>query len=92
MRPVNPAVGTVEGLPAYSSITDIPDPIDLVTMYVPPAIGETLLEAIAAKHPREFWVNPGADSPALLARAAALGLEPIVACSIIGAGEHPSDF
>jgi uncharacterized protein len=92
VRPVNPAVDTVEGLTAYSSITDIPDPIDLVTIYVPPEIGETLLEGIAGKHPQEFWVNPGADSPSLLARAEALGLRPIVACSIIGAGERPDQF
>jgi uncharacterized protein len=92
VRPVNPTVRTVEGLTAYSSITDITDPIDLVTMYVPPAIGETLLEGIAAKHPGELWVNPGAESSSLLARAEALGLRPIVACSIMGAGESPSNF
>ena len=92
VRPVNPHVRTVEGLTAYSSITDITDPIDLVTMYVPPAIGLTLLEGIAAKRPAEFWVNPGAESATLLARAEALGLQPIVACSIMGAGESPSNF
>jgi uncharacterized protein len=89
---VNPTVESVEGLATYSSITDIPDPIDMVSIYVPPEIGETLLEGIAAKHPAEFWVNPGAESAALLARAEALGLQPILACSIMGAGERPSDF
>jgi predicted CoA-binding protein len=92
VRPVNPAVETIEGLRVYSSITDITDSIDLVTMYVPPAIGETLLEGIASKRPQEFWVNPGAESASLLARAEALGLTPIVACSIMGAGERPEDF
>jgi uncharacterized protein len=92
VRPVNPTVESVEGLATYSSITDIPDPIDMVTIYVPPKIGETLLEGIAAKRPAEFWVNPGAESPALLARAEALGLKPILACSIMGAGEQPEHF
>ena len=92
VRPVNPTVESVEGLATYSSITDIPDSIDMVTMYVPPEIGETLLEGIAAKHPAELWVNPGAESPALLARAEALGLQPILACSIIGSGERPEHF
>ena len=91
MRPVNPTVESVEGLATYSSITDIPGPIDMVTIYVPPEIGETLLEGIAAKRPAEFWVF-GAESPTFLARAEQLGLQPIVACSIMGAGERPDNF
>ena len=92
VKPVNPNSVTVEGLPAYPSITDIAGTIDLVTMYVPPAIGERLLPDIARKQPGELWVNPGAESDTLLAKAETLGLHPIVACSIIGAGENPSEF
>jgi predicted CoA-binding protein len=92
VKPVNPKTTSVEGLTAYASITDIPGTIDLVTMYVPPEIGEQLLPAIASKRPAEFWVNPGAESDALLAKAAALGLQPIVACSILGVGENPAAF
>jgi uncharacterized protein len=92
VRPVNPTVESVEGLATYSSITDIPDPIDMVTIYVKPEIGINLLDGIAAKRPAEFWVNPGAESPEFLARAESLGLQPIQACSIMGAGESPSDF
>jgi predicted CoA-binding protein len=89
VRPVHPSKATIEGLPAYRSIADVPGPIDRVTLYVPPEIGVTLLDAIAEARPRELWVNPGAESPALLARARALGLEPIQACSIIAIGEVP---
>jgi predicted CoA-binding protein len=92
VRPVNPAVNEVEGLTTYQSVTQIPGAIDLVTMYVPPEIGETLLEGIASKQPGELWINPGADSPRLIARAEALGLRPIVACSILGIGEAPAAF
>jgi uncharacterized protein len=92
VKPVNPNSGTVEGLPAYASITDIPGAIDLVTLYVPPEIGERLLAEIARKQPGEFWVNPGAESETLLAKADALGLRPIVACSILGVGENPGAF
>jgi predicted CoA-binding protein len=92
VKPVNPHVTMVEGLTAYASIADIPGAIDLVTVYVPPEIGERLLPEIAKKQPAELWVNPGADSPALIARAEALGLQPIVACSIMGVGENPAAF
>lgn len=89
VKPVNPAGGEIEGLPVYRRIADVPGPIDMVSLYVPPEIGIELLEEIAAVRPRELWVNPGAESPALVARARALGLEPILACSIVGIGEIP---
>jgi uncharacterized protein len=92
VKPVNPKTATVEGIPAYASITDIPGPVDLVTVYVPPEIGERLLPEIASKRPAELWINPGAESDSLLAKADALGLQPIVACSILGHGENPAAF
>ena len=47
---------------------------------------------MAAKQIAEVWLNPGAESDALIARARALNLRPVVACSITGAGANPSDF
>jgi predicted CoA-binding protein len=88
VRPVHPSLPVVEGIKAYRTIREIPEPIDLVSLYVPPSIGLDLLEDIAACRPGEFWVNPGAESPRLVARARALGLEPILACSIMGIGER----
>ncbi|PYR29680.1 MAG: CoA-binding protein, partial [Acidobacteria bacterium] len=37
----------------------------------------------------EVWLNPGAESGALIARARALKIQPIVACSIIALGQDP---
>ena len=51
VRPVNPNEETIEGLPVYRTIADIPGPVDIVSLYVPAAIGIGLLEAIAAKQP-----------------------------------------
>jgi predicted CoA-binding protein len=87
--PVNPNEATIEGLPVYKSITDVPGDLDRVTLYLPPAVGLTVLDAIKAKGAKEFFVNPGAESDELIARAEALGLEPIQACSIIEIGERP---
>jgi hypothetical protein len=64
----------------------------MVSFYVPPDIGVTLLEGVARKQIRELWLNPGAESPELIARARTLGLEPVVACSIIGVGEDPGAY
>jgi predicted CoA-binding protein len=87
--PVNPTETTVEGLKAFARITDIPGPVDRATVYVPPAVGQTLLAGIKTKGVRELFLNPGAESDALLAEAERLGLEPIQACSIVDIGEVP---
>jgi predicted CoA-binding protein len=87
--PINPHETEVEGLKAYASVLDVPGPIDMATLYVPPEIGEPLMDEIARKHIPEVWVNPGAESDALIARARALEIQPIVACSIVGIGQNP---
>jgi len=82
--PVHPRDGQIEGLRVYQKIEDVPGGrLDRVTMYVPPAVGVTLLDAIAERGCDEFWLNPGADSPELVARAQELGLNTIVACSLM---------
>ncbi len=90
--PITPRHTEIEGLRAYPSVLDVTEPIDFATMYVPPHIGEQLIEQIAQKGIRELWVNPGAESDALIAKARSLGLQPIEACSIMGIGLSPSEF
>jgi predicted CoA-binding protein len=90
--PINPHASEVEGLKAYASVLDVPHAIDMATFYVPPEIGEAIIEDVAAKQIPEVWLNPGAESPALVSRARALKIRPIVACSIVGIGENPNDF
>ncbi|MAB87877.1 MAG: CoA-binding protein [Planctomycetota bacterium] len=90
VRPVHPTESVIEGLVAVASLSEIADDVDRVTLYVPPAVGLTLLDAIAALAPKELWVNPGAESEALLQRAHDLGLAPILGCAIIDIGESPA--
>ncbi len=90
--PVNPGAKQIEGLAAYPGIESVPEAVDRVSMYVPPALGLAMLPAIAAKKPREFFLNPGSESPELVTAARALGLEPILACSIVNIGLRPEMF
>ncbi|HXG88200.1 MAG TPA: CoA-binding protein [Vicinamibacterales bacterium] len=90
--PITPHHAEIEGKRAYASVTDYPDTIHLATVYVPPAVGEQLLEGLVQKGISEVWFNPGADSSALITQARALGLRPIQACSIIGIGMSPAQF
>jgi predicted CoA-binding protein len=91
--PVNPKGGQIEGFEVYKSLDEIPvERLDRVSLYVPPAVGITLLEQIAAKGCDELWLNPGSESDELAAKARALGLEPIIACSIVDVGVNPHDL
>jgi uncharacterized protein len=90
--PINPHESEVEGLKAYASVLDVPGPIDMATFYVPPEIGEQVIDEIARKQIREVWLNPGAESDDLIARARALHIQPIIACSIVGIGKNPYEF
>ena len=89
--PINSHEAEVEGIPAYTSVLDVPQPIDMATIYLPPGEGLGVLAEIAEKGIPEVWVNPGADSPALVLRARELGIEPIIACSLMAIGEMPGD-
>ena len=90
--PVNPNDSEVETLPTFATVADIPGPLDVVSLYVPPAVGLKLLPGIATKAPAEIWLNPGAESRELLAAAADLGLRTVQTCSIIAVGYRPADF
>ncbi len=90
--PVTPNAQEVEGLRAYRSVLDIPDALDMVTVYVPPPVVLGLLGEIARAGAPEVWLNPGADTDEVLAEARRRGLPVIAACSIIGVGRNPANF
>jgi predicted CoA-binding protein len=88
--PVHPIASVIEGHYAYPSVLDVPEEhLDRISIYLPPEVGMTVIDEVARKGAREVWLNPGAESPELIARARDLGLNVIVACSIIGAGGDP---
>jgi uncharacterized protein len=89
---INPNEPEVEGHKTYASVVDVPAPIDMATVYVQPDIGVRVMEEIAQKGIAEVWLNPGADGPAVVERAQALGLRTIQACSIIGIGDSPGRY
>lgn len=90
--PVNPKAETVEGMPAFKSLAEAPEPIDRISLYVPPTVGLRMIEDIAAKKPGELFLNPGSESDELVEAAKAHGLNPIQACSIVNIGLRPDMF
>jgi uncharacterized protein len=90
--PVHPSESQVEGLTAYRTILDVPVRPHMVSVYIPPEQLVPVLGEIAAKGCDELWLNPGTESPEVLAEAERLGLNAIQACSILGVGVSPHHF
>jgi predicted CoA-binding protein len=90
--PINLHEREIEGLKTYRSVLDVLGPIDMASFYVPPEVGEHVIEEVARKGIAEVWLNPGAESDQLMARAQALKIQPIVACSIIAIGQNPHEL
>jgi predicted CoA-binding protein len=90
--PIHPREDRIEGLKAYPSVLDVPGRIDVASFYVPPAVGERVIEEVARKQIPEVWLNPGAESDALIERARHLDIKPIIACSILALGRDPYSF
>ena len=90
--PVNPQEEIIEGLRAFKSLGAVPVRPQMVSVYLPPDILLLVLPEIAAKGCDELWLNPGAESAAVLAECERLGLKVIQACSIVGTGLSPEAF
>jgi predicted CoA-binding protein len=87
--PVNLSETEIEGLPAYRSILDLPVRPEMVSVYIPPHQLLPILPDVARRGCDELWLNPGAESPEVLAEAERLGLNVIQACSIVDIGVSP---
>ncbi len=89
--PISLSEAEVEGLPAYRSILDVPTRPNRVSSYVPPQILLKILSDIAVKGCEELWLNPGAESPEVVAEAERLDLNVVQACSILSIGVSPHE-
>jgi predicted CoA-binding protein len=87
--PINPKETRIEGLPVFPNIGAIPERPDMISVYLPPSVLLNVLPEIAAKGCDELWINPGAESPEVIAEAERLGLNVVQACSIVGVGAEP---
>lgn len=88
--PVNPREATIEGLPVYRSIAEVPAGlIDRVSVYLSAALGLKVMDEIAHRGDvGEVMLNPGADDPTVVDRARELGLNVVTGCSLIAIGAH----
>src|SRR5436190_18070564 len=81
--PINPAFGDILGEKCYPAISDAPQPIDTVTLYLGAARSNPLIDQIVAARPRRIIMNPGAENPVLAAQAEDAGIEVVEGCTLV---------
>jgi|SRR5205085_11137290 len=81
--PINPASADILGEKCYATISDVPKPIDTVTLYLGAARSDPLIDEIVAAKPRRIIMNPGAENSALANQAEAAGIEVVEGCTLV---------
>ena len=81
--PVNPAFEEILGEKCYPSISEAPPPIDTVTLYLGEARSNPLIDEILQAKPKRIIMNPGAENPALAAKAEDAGIEVVEGCTLV---------
>lgn len=72
---VNPHRETVDGDPSYPDLAALPEPPDIVNLVVPAGVGVDVVRLAADLGYRRIWLQPGAESPELLALIQSLDLD-----------------
>jgi hypothetical protein len=81
--PVHPALKELEGIPVSPSLDDITEEIHTLTVYVGPRfIGEEIDRIVRLK-PGRVILNPGTESPELMAALDQAGIPYLKACTLV---------
>jgi len=88
--PVNPRAQEIEGIACVASVMDLPDDVTAISVITPPRITEEVVEQAIRKGIRHLWMQPGAESPAAVARCHESGINVIAdgSCILVVLGYH----
>ncbi|HOB99400.1 MAG TPA: CoA-binding protein [Verrucomicrobiota bacterium] len=81
--PVHPALAAVDGIPAWTSLRAIPEPIDTVTVYLSARNQEAIANDLLGGGARRVIFNPGAENPELAEQLRQRGKEVLEACTLV---------
>src|SRR6476660_1252070 len=77
---INPRETEVEGLATVTSVRDIPEPLDRISVYLPPPVTLEILPEFAEKGAGEVWMNPGAADREVMEEAKRQGIPVVSGC------------
>ena len=75
--PINPGCSEVEGQAAYASISDIPEPVQSLSIITSPNVTERIVGEAIKSGVQNIWMQPGAESDIAISTAQAAGLNVI---------------
>lgn len=81
--PVHPTEKEIEGIVCVADVEHLPDSVESLSMITPPAVTEKIVEAAIRRGIRNIWMQPGAESPAAVARCRDAGINVIADGSCI---------
>ena len=91
--PINPGASEIEGHVAYSSLADLPEQVDSISVITPPGITEGIVSEAIEAGVKHIWMQPGAESPIAIQKAEDHGLNIIAGgpCILVTLGytENP---
>jgi uncharacterized protein len=76
--PVNPAGGRILGETVYPDLASVPEPIDIVDLFRPPAEALEFARQAVAVHAKAFWLQLRIVNPPAAELAAAAGLDVVM--------------
>ncbi|CAH2212584.1 CoA-binding protein [Tepidibacter aestuarii] len=71
---VNPKYSEIEGYKIYTSIKDVPEKVDCVSVVVNPKISSKLLDDVSELGIKNVWFQPGSFDEETINKAKELGL------------------
>ncbi|WP_320044172.1 CoA-binding protein [uncultured Desulfobacter sp.] len=81
--PVAPKHETIEGKTVYHALSDIPQTIDTVTMYLGPTRQDKVIEQILNIKPKRVIFNPGTENPQAYERLKSAEIKVQEACTLV---------
>jgi predicted CoA-binding protein len=81
--PVHPQLREILGYKVYSSLTEVPGPVDTLTMYVNPGVSSDLKEDILKLKPKRVIFNPGSENAPLAEELKMAGVDVVENCTLV---------
>ncbi|MGM0654060.1 MAG: CoA-binding protein [Thermodesulfobacteriota bacterium] len=81
--PVAPKHETIEDKTVYHALSDIPQAIDTVTMYIGPARQDKVIDQILDIKPQRVIFNPGTENPRAYEKLKPAGIKVQEACTLV---------
>ncbi|MDQ8180969.1 2-amino-4-hydroxy-6-hydroxymethyldihydropteridine diphosphokinase [Pelagicoccus sp. SDUM812005] len=80
---VAPREESILGVPVVRTLTDCPNPVDTVTLYIGSARVDGILEDLLSVRPQRVIFNPGTENQGVRSRLEQEGIETLEACTLV---------